>query len=216
MTTQSIFNFSCSDADGANAQSHRIRVISLDGAPWFVAADVCRALGFRHVESSMSRYVSRLAGDRRRKLGKSDGLACTFPMWAASEAGLYDLIMRSESRGARPFQDWVTGEVLPAIRRTGGYRLQGVAPEAVEEGTVSEMPEVAGVMAQMRELRAEMAAQTERLEARIAEEVAKVLAAVQKTPNPAELVPNLRAGKVAGLPFVPEGVTPYDVACAKV
>jgi hypothetical protein len=44
----------------------------------------------------------------------------------------------------------VTREVLPAIRQTGGYRLAGVAPEAVEEGTVAEMPDVAGMMAELQ------------------------------------------------------------------
>lgn len=67
-------------------------------------------------------------------------------MVAVSESGFYKLVMRSDKPEARAFQEWVTREVLPAIRKTGGYRLQGVALEAVQEGTVSEMPEVAGVM----------------------------------------------------------------------
>lgn len=59
-------------------------------------------------------------------------------MVAVSESGFYKLVLRSDKPEARAFQEWVTREVLPAIRRTGGYRLQGVAPESVEEGTVTD------------------------------------------------------------------------------
>lgn len=72
------------------------------------------------------RYVSRIAL----------GLRAGKPMVAVSESGFYKLVLRSDKPEARTFQEWVTREVLAAIRRTGGYRLQGVAPKAVEEGTV--------------------------------------------------------------------------------
>ncbi|CAO4194256.1 BRO-N domain-containing protein [Methylorubrum extorquens] len=75
-----------------------------------------------------------------------------------SESGLYKLVMRSDKPAAGPFQEWVTREVLPAIRRSGGYRLAGTAPEAVEEGAVAEMPDVGGVMAELRAMRTELAA----------------------------------------------------------
>ncbi|XYD05295.1 BRO family protein [Methylorubrum populi] len=70
------------------------------------------------------------------------------PMVAVSESGFFKLVLRSDKPEALAFQEWVTREVLPAIRRSGGYRLAGTAPEAVEEGTVAEMPDVGGVMAQ--------------------------------------------------------------------
>lgn len=59
-------------------------------------------------------------------------------MCLLSEAALYALIMRSDKPAAAPFQAWVAGEVLPAIRLSGGYRLAGTAPEAVEEDTAAE------------------------------------------------------------------------------
>ena len=58
----------------------------------------------------------------------------------------------------RAFQDWVTQEVLPTIRKTGGYILQGADRATVGEGTVAEMPDVAGVMEAMSEMRVEMEA----------------------------------------------------------
>lgn len=208
-----VTNFELPSLTPGHTPNERIRVTTIDGMPWFASGDVLAVLGY--ARGSRTYRLKMLGSDERRvlRIATPKGLQDHI---LVSESGFYKLVSWATTAIARPFQEWVTREVLPAIRRTGGYRLQEVTPEAVEEGTVAEMPEVAGVMAQMRELRAEMVAQTERLEARIAEEVAKVLAAVQKTPNPAELVPNLRAGEVAGLPFVPEGVTPYDVACAKV
>ena len=54
-----------------------------------------------------------------------------------SESGLYKYIMRSDKPEARAFQDWITREVLPAIRKTGGYVLQGADRETAGEGTVA-------------------------------------------------------------------------------
>ncbi len=59
---------------------------------------------------------------------------------AVSESGLYKLIMRSDKDTARPFQDWVTKEVLPAIRKTGGYLLNEAAREKAHADTRSAMP----------------------------------------------------------------------------
>lgn len=57
-----------------------------------------------------------------------------------SESGLYKLIMRSDKATARPFQDWVTKEVLPSIRRTGGYLLNEAARESAHADTRTAMP----------------------------------------------------------------------------
>ncbi|MBS7705189.1 BRO-N domain-containing protein [Chelatococcus asaccharovorans] len=68
------------------------------------------------------------------------------PAVLGSESGLYKLIMRSDKPEARAFQDWVTREVLPAIRKTGSYVLQGADRSTVAESSVSEMPDVPGLV----------------------------------------------------------------------
>ena len=134
------FEFSSSTAEGTDFDAQRIRVLVLDGAPWFVAADACKVLGI----TAPTYAYRRLAEDEVRRADRTSlGLPQGAPMVLISESGLYKLVMRSDAPAAGPFQEWVTREVLPAIRRSGGYRLAGTAPEAVEEGTVAEMPDVA-------------------------------------------------------------------------
>ena len=114
-----------------NYLSNTIRVVEIDGQPWFVAADVCRIL-FCPSEIRVygpSRYTQRLAKDERRILKRPDlltrgliaGETKVQMMSFISESGLYKLIMRSDKPEARKFQDWVTREVLPAIRKDGMY-----------------------------------------------------------------------------------------------
>jgi hypothetical protein len=109
----------------------------------------CRVLGISQPSVAYRRLPEgSIRFEPRTILGLTTGGK---PMCLLSEAALYALIMRSDKPAAAPFQLWVTGEVLPAIRRTGGYRLAGTAPEAVEEGTVAKMPDVGGVMVRARE-----------------------------------------------------------------
>lgn len=57
------------------------------------------------------------------------------PVAAISESGLFKLIMRCDKPVAKPFQDWVTKEVLPSIRKTGGYRMEDHGHETADVGT---------------------------------------------------------------------------------
>ena len=87
-----------------------------EGEPWFVAADVCRALGLGN--SSMA--ISKLDEDERTLIsieGASNGL----PVNAVNEPGLYSLVLGSRKPEAKAFKRWITHEVIPAIRKTGGY-----------------------------------------------------------------------------------------------
>ena len=86
------------------------------GEPWFVAKDVCDIL-----EISNSRdAVSKLDSDEKG-VANTDTLGGAQQASIISEPGLYKLIMRSRKPEAKEFQRWVTHEVLPQIRRTGGY-----------------------------------------------------------------------------------------------
>lgn len=92
-------------------------VVGEDGEPRFVAADVCRALG--HTNPSVA--VSRLDQDERSALNIADPHGREQVTNVVTEAGLYELIMTSRVEGAKRFKRWVTHEVLPSIRKTGGY-----------------------------------------------------------------------------------------------
>ncbi|WP_052093237.1 BRO family protein [Hoeflea phototrophica] len=95
-----------------------IRVVTLDGNPWFVAADVCRALGLT-TYGGATRHMRNLNQNEvgNAQLSTKGGK----PNATVSESGLYKLIMRSDKPEAKAFQDWVTRDVLPAIRKDGGY-----------------------------------------------------------------------------------------------
>ncbi|QGZ16867.1 anti-repressor Ant [Mycobacterium phage Phaded] len=103
--------------EGGLVVNAEVRVVSIDGEPWFVAADVCRALGI----VNPSQAVARLDDDER---AMSD-IGLPMSVNVVNEGGLYSLILRSDKPQAKAFKRWVTHEVLPTIRKTGGY----VAPE---------------------------------------------------------------------------------------
>lgn len=97
--------------------SHAVRVIDRDGSPWFVAADICVALGYANTSKAVADHLdederSNEQLDRSRMGSKSVII---------SESGLYALVLRSRKPEARTFAKWVTSEVLPAIRKTGKY-----------------------------------------------------------------------------------------------
>ncbi len=105
-----------------NFMDHKVRVVLLKGEPWFVAADVCRCLGIKHTGSAVvSADVHERGWLAKSSVGNSH---VSFPNRGAvivSEARLYKLIMRSTKPEAKKFQNWVTGTVLPAIRKDGLY-----------------------------------------------------------------------------------------------
>lgn len=93
-----------------------VRAVTLEGEPWFVAADVCRALGL----GNSSDVIKRLDEDERTLVsieGASNGL----PVNAVNEPGLYALILGSRKPEAKAFKRWITHEVIPEIHKTGGY-----------------------------------------------------------------------------------------------
>lgn len=100
-----------------------VRVSDRDGAPWFVAADVCKALDLANPRNA----VARLDEDERATVQISDG-GQPRKFNIISESGLYALIIRSNKPEAREFRKWVTAEVLPAIRRTGRYETAELLP----------------------------------------------------------------------------------------
>lgn len=108
----------------------QVRTVTVDGEPWFVAADVCSILGYANGRAAVEQHVPERY---RGSVAIHDGTPGNPNRAIISEPGLYRLVMRSNAANAEPFQDWVTAEVLPTIRRTGGYRLPGTFSEALRE-----------------------------------------------------------------------------------
>lgn len=100
-----------------NFGTHAVRVITRDSQHWFVATDVCEALGYRNTSKAISDHIDE---DERYNEPLERGGSMLF----VSESGLYALVLRSRKPEARKFAKWVTSEVLPSIRQTGGYAKQ--------------------------------------------------------------------------------------------
>ena len=96
-----------------------LRVVENDGEPWFVAKDVCDILGIatNHVRETLD--DDEISNLPNTEVGQSGGRN---PL-IVSEAGLYSLVLKSRKPEAKRFKRWVTHEVLPAIRRDGGYMV---------------------------------------------------------------------------------------------
>lgn len=125
----------------------QIRAIIIDGAPWFVAMDVCRAIGVAN-----HRDAVRKLDDDEKGVGSTDTLGGEQDTTIISESGLYTLILRCRDAvtpGTIPyrFRKWVTGEVLPQIRRTGRYVRDELSPaDKAQKVVASFMPAILEAM----------------------------------------------------------------------
>lgn len=100
-----------------SAEFGRIRAVSENGEPWFIAKDVCDALGIR--SDTVRKIVDH--DDVTESNPNTIGVVGGRNPLLVSEAGFYTLVLKSRKPEAKAFQRWVTHEVLPAIRKTGGY-----------------------------------------------------------------------------------------------
>lgn len=107
-----------------NHQFGEIRVIEQDGEPWFVAADVCRALELEDT----GRATARLDEDELTRIKIVSG-GQGREVIAVNEPGLYSLVLGSRKPEAKAFKRWITHEVIPAIRRTGSYTVPNMSKE---------------------------------------------------------------------------------------
>jgi hypothetical protein len=103
--TNNIFNF-----DGNN-----VRVIEKDGEPWFVAKDVAEVLGYVNTAKAVTKHCKAIA-----EIPIWDGRQ-NRSMQIIPERDIYRLVLKSNLPAAEKFEEWVVGEVLPTIRKTGKY-----------------------------------------------------------------------------------------------
>lgn len=109
----------------SNEEFGEVRTIVIDNEPWFVGKDVTEILGYVNASKALADHVDdddKLNNESLSSLGQRGG-------WLINESGLYSLILSSRLAEAKRFKHWVTSEVLPQIRKTGGY----VAPRTYAE-----------------------------------------------------------------------------------
>ena len=98
----------------------RVRTVEVDNEPWFVGKDVAEALGYSDTDKAIRNHVEAEDKLTRRFGGSGQNRNMTI----INESGLYSLILSSKLPGAKEFKRWVTSEVIPSIRKTGGYTLK--------------------------------------------------------------------------------------------
>ena len=134
-----------------NPEFGEIRATVIDGMTWAVGKDVAKALGYKNTKEAIACHV-----DAEDKMGSQNTTPSILdsmgrkqhPIWI-NESGLYSLILSSKLPAAKAFKHWVTSEVLPSIRRTGGY-----SPDRPQ----SDAGETLALMRELMDARAENAA----------------------------------------------------------
>lgn len=137
-----------------NFQSNEVRVVKDDnGEPWFVAKDVCSVLEIRNATQA----VGQLDEDERSMfcIGRQGNTNII------NESGLYALVIRSNKPNARKFRKWITSEVLPSIRKHGGY-IASNGTESVEELYMRAMESLHAALERQKAITAEQTKQLER------------------------------------------------------
>ena len=114
-----------------NPEFSSIRTVELEGEPWLVGKDVAEALGYTNPRKALDDHVDtedKMQGDG---VTIRDSIGRERHPTIINESGLYSLVLSSKLPTARKFRRWVTSEVLPSIRKTGGYNLPKDYPSAL-------------------------------------------------------------------------------------
>lgn len=113
----------------SSEQFGNVRVVERDGEPWFVAADVCKALEI----GNPSQALVRLEDDEKfTTLVSNDGaVSGTSSMAFVSESGFYSLILGSRKPKAKAFRRWIIHEVIPSVHKHDAYLTPGVLEQAI-------------------------------------------------------------------------------------
>lgn len=101
------------------------RTVMIDGEPWFVGKDVAVTLGYSNTRDALSRHVDH--EDKTSVVISDAGSNYKRKTIFINESGVYSLILSSKMPNAKQFKHWVTSEILPTLRKTGGYTVNGSA-----------------------------------------------------------------------------------------
>lgn len=110
-----------------NEEFGEVRTMLIGNEPYFVAKDITFRLGFTNGRKAIADHVD----EEDKGVTKCDTLGGIQEMTVINESGLYSLILSSKLPEARKFKHWITSEVLPEIRKTGGYKLPQTYQEAL-------------------------------------------------------------------------------------
>lgn len=104
-----------------NEEFGEVRTVTIDNEPWFVGKDVATSLGYERATKAIQDHVSE---EDKDEIPIQDSIGRMQKTPIINESGLYALIFGSKLESAKRFKHWVTSEVLPSIRKTGGYQMQ--------------------------------------------------------------------------------------------
>lgn len=110
-----------------NPEFGSVRTVMIDDEPWMVGKDVAEALGYTDTFGALKKHVD----EEDKQNCQNDSFNTPRGMVVINESGLYSLVLSSKLQSAKKFRRWVTSEVLPAIRKTGGYQLPQTYAEAL-------------------------------------------------------------------------------------
>lgn len=111
-----------------NSEFGKVRTIIIDGEPWFVGNDIAKPLGYSAPKNAVAKFVD----DEDKQKHHFDSAGQRREMTIINESGLYSLIFGSKLESAKKFKSWVTKDVLPSIRKTGGYSAPKTIPEQIQ------------------------------------------------------------------------------------
>ena len=126
-----------------------VRTTVRDGEPWFVAADVCKALSISNHRDALGRL-----DEDEKGVALTDTLGGKQNLTIVNEPGLYTLVLGSRKPSAKAFKRWITHEVLPALRKTGRYSIEDESdpPSPVYETKRTSVGEVASLLLQLKQI----------------------------------------------------------------
>ena len=131
-----------------NQEFGQVRVLEINGEPYFVGKDVAEKLGYKNISDSLKKHVD----DEDKGVAKCDTLGGIQEMTVINESGLYSLILSSKLPTAKKFKRWVTSEVLPSIRKTGSYTNK---PTCIEDVLISSLQEMKALKGEVQAIKQE-------------------------------------------------------------
>lgn len=137
-----------------NKDFGEVRTTIIDNEPWFVGKDIAKCLGYTNPSKALADHVDgddKLNNKTLSSLGQRGG-------WLVNESGMYALIFGSKLKSAKEFKHWVTSEVLPQIRKTGGY-----IPVKEEDDDLTIMAKALHIMKNTIEKKDELIAQQDQV-----------------------------------------------------
>lgn len=143
-----------------NPEFGELRIVEMNGEPWMVGVDVAKALGYAAPRNAIASHVDE--EDKTSALIRGTGSNYKSMAILINESGLYSLVLSSKLPGAKRFRRWVTGEVLPSIRKHGAY----MNPETLQQALLNPdtMIQLCQQLKDEQERSARLKAANERLE----------------------------------------------------